>query len=561
MGSLATFQSLPGTPPPDAKLEKRPNVVCGVPVDEEDDDPPQQSDVNDDDAGPSILENTRTEVNYHACDNKPAAAAAAAADNGETSPSSPSRKPKGKSRKERGANGPTDQDTDTESTLDYNSFAAPGLDASFRSLSSSSVGGPGSDRYITLGKAAFHIFKGNVGAGVFLLPTYYQDAGYVLGVLCVMVLGALMIDCALALLHAKHTIHHTEVRTYPAVVQFVLGDWCQYFTKFALIFTQFGFCIMYVQYASSLFAALVDLGPYSYQLFVLFSVAAVTPMTFLSNKMELLAYASLIAGVFVGVVLAGTTVVDVEHIAGNGVAVGVAAVVPTARLLVFLSGHMFSLEGIGVVLPVENSLSHDDRPKFGLVVRRTLVGIVALYIVFGVLGYVAYGETLKTSVVLALPAGWMKKLMQCLLGLSLIFGYPIQYVPAIQLVDKSLGVNLRRDRMKALLVRVALNVLFGAIALFIGGDTINIFASFLGAFAGVHLMITIPSLLALQLDAAVDPQRETLSSMEYYMTMFRQPLTARRVRFFTYLALAVIVWIGGLYFTFVSVFTGSITAG
>ncbi|KAL7694903.1 amino acid transporter [Lotmaria passim] len=434
-----------------------------------------------------------------------------------------------------------------EESLEFASF---GLDTSFMSAASA-TGEPGGRQYASLYGAAFHIFKANVGAGVFLLPTYYQDAGYVCGSVCMALLGALLVDCTVSLLHVKHRINHVEVKTYPAVVEFVLGDWFQKFTQFALVFTQFGFCIMFLQYASSMLASLFEVK-WVYSVFVAVSTVAVTPMTFISNKLHLLVYASMLAGVFVVIILAGTTVVDVQHIATQGVAVGVSAVVPTARLIVFVSGHMFSLEGVGVMLPVENSLPPEKRVQFGHVLRYTLVSIVVFYIFFGVLGYVAYGKKLHTSVVLALPESVVKQILQVLLGLSLIFGFPIQYVPAIQIVDKTFNVDLNENKKKAFLVRVVLNVVFGALAIFIGGDTINVFASFLGAFAGVHLMITIPTLLALQVEHSLNGDKDKYEYKDYLLLPFKGPYTLRRCSYFFYLLLALVIWVGGLYFAVVS---------
>ncbi|EPY29697.1 solute carrier family 36 (proton-coupled amino acid transporter) [Angomonas deanei] len=370
------------------------------------------------------------------------------------------------------------QESRRHEDLEFNSFA---LDLSFGG--NSSFGSTADGGYSTLSRAVFHIFKGNVGAGVFLLPAFYKDAGYLLGGILIVLLGALMIDCVSLLLKIKLKADRPDVKTYPAVVGFVLGGFFLQVTKFSLIFTQFGFCVMFVQYASSIFSELFCGGGY-YPLFVLLSVVVVTPFTFFSNKMGILAYASIIAGLFVAAVLVGTTAADIKYLHDDGVAPGIHAVVPTARLLVFLSGHMFSLEGIGVVLPVENSLAPQDRPTFRIVVKYTLAVVVAIYITFGILGYMAYGETLHNSVVVALPSSHFKNVLQCLLGLSLLFGYPIQYVPAIQLVDKSLGVSLEGDRKKALGLRLLLNTMFGLCAAFIGGETINIFASFLGSFVG-----------------------------------------------------------------------------
>lgn len=438
--------------------------------------------------------------------------------------------------------------------IEFNSFSV--ADASFVSTASSHGGGGGGPGgYTTLGKSVFHIFKGNVGAGVFLLPTYYKDAGFILGALCVAVLGLLMVDCSLVLLRAKQSIARAEVKTYPAVVDFVLGRWFRYFTDFALVFTQFGFCTMFLQYASSEFASMLGF-PYAYEMCIVATVIMVTPMTFMTDRMHLLAYASMIAGVCVVAVIAGTTVVDIQNLSEFGVAAGVFAFVPTARIIEFLAGHMFSLEGIGIVLPVENSLAPEKRQDFLRIVKYTLVCIVSLYLCFGVLGYMAYGEALRTSVLLALPGGRMKVILQCLLAFSLVFGYPIQYVPAVQLVDRALGMSIRRNRTKAYTVRVVLNILFGLFALCIGGNALNVFASFLGAFAGVHLMITMPSLLALQIDSALSPDRETMTYGQYMVQIVTTPLTWERARFFLYLLLAAFVWIGGLYFTFKTVFGG-----
>ncbi|KPI84074.1 amino acid transporter [Leptomonas seymouri] len=108
-----------------------------------------------------------------------------------------------------------------EDSIEFTSF---GLDTSFMS-NSSSPGRHGERTYASLYGAVFHIFKGNVGAGVFLLPTYYRDVGYIVGPICIALLGALMVDCTVSLLQVKHRINRVEVKTYPAVVEFVLGGW------------------------------------------------------------------------------------------------------------------------------------------------------------------------------------------------------------------------------------------------------------------------------------------------------------------------------------------------
>ncbi|KAH9581984.1 hypothetical protein LSM04_001980 [Trypanosoma melophagium] len=424
------------------------------------------------------------------------------------------------------------------------------LESSFRSAASLSQR---VETHNTLRRAAFHIFKGNVGAGVFLLPTYYQESGYGIGIIIFLLLGVMIIDCALALIHSKQMIDRSDIRTYPGVVEQVLGRTVMHFTKFSLIFTQFGFCVVYIQYASSMFAALFSIAN-MYQVFVFLSVVMVTPMTFFSHRMGALAYASMIAAIFVIIVLAGAVGEEIDSLKTNGIAAGALFAIPSMRILLFISGHMFSLEGIGIVLPVENSMSVEDRPKFCKLVKYTHACVVILYLLFGLLGYLAFGEILRTSVVLALPPGVAKNILQVLLGLSLIFGYPIQYVPAIQLVDRALGSSVQKEREKAYIIRIVLNVFFGALASSIGADTINIFAGFLGAFTGVHLMVTIPAFLALLTERVEREDRENLTFSKYIKLIFTAPDSIAEYRWYFYLLFAVFVWIGGTFYTFQSVF-------
>ncbi|ESS68064.1 amino acid tansporter [Trypanosoma cruzi Dm28c] len=426
------------------------------------------------------------------------------------------------------------------------------LESSLRGAASVSQRGKANN---TLGRAAFHIFKGNVGAGVFLLSTYYKDAGYGVGFLLVFLLGVLMIDCALALVRSKQKIDLLIVRTYPAVVGHILGSTLMHFTNFSLIFTQFGFCVVYIQYASSMFTALLSATQF-YQLLVLLSVLMVMPMSLFSHNMRMLAYASMIAALFVALVLAGAVAEELDYLSTRGVSQGTVFFEPTMRILVFISGHMFSLEGIGVVLPVENSMAAEDRPQFSTLVKYTLASIVTIYVLFGLLGYLAFGEALQTSVVLAIPPSTTRTMLQVLLGLSLIFSYPIQFLPAIQLVDRALGISVHKDPWNAYIVRAVLNIFFGAIAASIGADTINVFASFLGAFTGVHLMITMPVLLALFTDRVLNCAQEDaeISFCDYVKLFFTMPDTIVECRWYLYLFIAMLVWIGGTYYTFDSVF-------
>lgn len=67
---------------------------------------------------------------------------------------------------------------------------------------------------------------------------------------------------------------------------------------------------------------------------------------------------------------------------------------------------MFAMEGVGVVLPVENDMK---KPQDFLgatgVLNTVMITVVLLYSVIGFFGYVRFGDAVKGSVTLNLPEG------------------------------------------------------------------------------------------------------------------------------------------------------------
>lgn len=425
--------------------------------------------------------------------------------------------------------------------LDYNTFSSTGPEHFTPSHS------------MPLRSVVYHIFKTNVGAGVFLLPTFYQETGSVLGGLVVLILGYAVVDCSIFLIEVKQKINDKFVSSYPAVVQCILGSAWKTYTNFALAFTQFGFCVMYLQYSASMIAAITNQGE-NEQWFILLCTVIVTPLTFLTHRMELLAHGSLIAGLCVIVALVGSALFAADTLVKKGVSDSSASFVWTPRILLFISGYLFSLEGIGVVLPIENCLSPTDKSKYTMFLKGTLYCIIGIYFCFGVVGYLAYGNDLTTSVILALPKGISKKLLEFLIATSLILSFPVQYVPAIHLIDSAFGISLSSNkRNTALLIRIAINAFLALIAGIFGSDALNMVASFIGAFGGVHLMITIPTLMHILVDRALE-NKGIASSKGVFHSVFVETCKNKKYKEFLYLLFTVLVWAGGVFYTCLAVF-------
>lgn len=74
------------------------------------------------------------------------------------------------------------------------------------------------------------------------------------------------------------------------------------------------------------------------------------------------------------------------------------------QLPLFFSTVIFAMEGIGVVMPVENNM---ERPQYFLgcpgVLNTAMSIVVVLYATIGFFGYLKYGDFTEGSVTLNLP--------------------------------------------------------------------------------------------------------------------------------------------------------------
>ena len=83
---------------------------------------------------------------------------------------------------------------------------------------------------------------------------------------------------------------------------------------------------------------------------------------------------------------------------------------PSDRLPLFFGTAIFAIEGISVVLPIENQMkSPRDMLGWNGVLNTSMGLVVGLYVAMGFYGYLKFGENIKGSITLNLPPGDMYK--------------------------------------------------------------------------------------------------------------------------------------------------------
>ncbi|KAH9597702.1 Amino acid transporter [Trypanosoma melophagium] len=148
---------------------------------------------------------------------------------------------------------------------------------------------------VSVYKCAFNIFKGNVGSAVFLLPTFYKDAGYIISPIIGVAIGSCVVDCSLQLVRAKQMVNRKKVMNYSQLCEFVLGLPFRYVLLVALLLTQFGFCLLYLQLFGDSMLHLVSRFSGDEYVWMTAMFVAVFPILFFIDNLSFLAIISMVA--------------------------------------------------------------------------------------------------------------------------------------------------------------------------------------------------------------------------------------------------------------------------
>jgi hypothetical protein len=86
------------------------------------------------------------------------------------------------------------------------------------------------------------------------------------------------------------------------------------------------------------------------------------------------------------------------------------------------------------IIPIESSMG-DNRPRFPLYLHLTLAQVSVILGSFGVLGYLIYGDNVPQIMTDTLPSSIFAQLVRVTLMIAVLFTYPLQLYPVIQITE------------------------------------------------------------------------------------------------------------------------------
>ncbi|XP_062565546.1 proton-coupled amino acid transporter-like protein CG1139 isoform X2 [Armigeres subalbatus] len=163
----------------------------------------------------------------------------------------------------------------------------------------------------------------------------------------------------------------------------------------------------------------------------------------------------------------------------------------------FFGTVVYAIEGIGIVLPVENKMKQPQHFLQTFGVANFAIGfITVMYNIVGFFGYATYGEDTKGSVTLNLPTDeLLAKSTQILAAFAILLTLGLYYYVPMEILWKKIGHKIpeRRHNVAQIGIRLAIVVAMMGLALTV--PKLEPFIGFVGSIGSATLALLIPTTL------------------------------------------------------------------
>jgi len=346
-------------------------------------------------------------------------------------------------------------------------------------------------------QAFFNTVKSFVGVGILEFPYAVKHSGLWAGIVLLFLIGVasnytikVLIRCKQELVMREKVLAHTKEITFGDVGQYTFGSIGKYAVNFAIISSQIGFCCAYVMFIAKNLNSMIPHIPVAVFSIIYFPVFML--LSWLRN-IKYLAPTSVFANfslLFAATVILyyGFSHIVWEH---HYPALNVSGV-PT-----FFGIAVFGFEGINLALPIHASMKNPKR--YGRVLDIALVVVGTMYIAFGSLGYICFGEKTQSIITLNLPgSAAIVYVVKVALILELTFSYPIQLFPVSTICEAGMfSENAPNKLVMSSLFRTALVALTVGIAIII--PHFDLFTALIGAFSNSLVTFIFPPIFLLAL--------------------------------------------------------------
>lgn len=318
-----------------------------------------------------------------------------------------------------------------------------------------------------------------------------------MGLVTLVIVAALSTYSMLLVVQCKYKLQQQGniVSKYGEIGYFAMGHIGTIIVNIALMISQTGFCTAYLIFIASNAQKFLDVSRH-----LVISVCVPPLVVFsLLRHMKELAYVALLADFMCILGLLVVLTIDLSYMNLDQDYIEPMGVVSAIPFFFGVASYCF--EGVGMVLPLENSMRNKD--NFMPILVSTVIIITSLYAMFGVCGYLAFGDETEAVITLNVEGtGGLATLVKIFLCLGLFFTYPVMLFPVFEVLQPLLsGNNPLEDEQtkhkKGIMLRVGVVLLTAGIAA--GKPDFGRFISFIGSTCCSLLAFILPAFFYLRL--------------------------------------------------------------
>lgn len=352
-------------------------------------------------------------------------------------------------------------------------------------------------------KAYFILVKAFVGTGILFLPKGFSNGGLLFSVLTLLFFGLLSYWCYLILVFSKQM---SRVSSFGEIGLKLYGKWLQQLIFGSIVISQVGFIATYIVFTSQNLQAFLknafNIEGYQISWFIVGQLFILIPLSLIRDITRL----SLVAVLANFLILFGLATIvyfilmDLCVNFHGHLGSGIQFLFNQREFSVFIGIAIFAFEGIGLIIPIQNSMIYPNH--FPKVLFLVIITISILMVGVGSLGYMTYGKSVETVILLNLPQDSIfVMLIQLFYSLAILLSTPIQIFPAVRLIELKFftrtGKHSLRIKWLKNLFRSVFVIATATIALY-GGQNLDRFVSFVGCFACIPLVYMYPPMLHLK---------------------------------------------------------------
>ncbi|KAH9177420.1 transmembrane amino acid transporter protein-domain-containing protein [Lactarius sanguifluus] len=335
----------------------------------------------------------------------------------------------------------------------------------------------------TVGQAVLMLLKSFVGTGVLFLGKAFFNGGLLFSSLTLSAIALISLYSFLLLVKTKFVI----------LAGTLYGPWMRYAILTSIAVSQIGFVAAYTIFVAEnlqgfIFAATRCVTYIPVQYLILMQLVIFLPLALIRNLAKL-STAALVADVFI--------LFGLIYIFGSDVAFAKVDLFNPKDFPLLIGTAVFSFEGIGLVVPITDSMREPH--KFPMVLSGVMIFVLVLFGSAGALSYLTFGSEINTVVIVNLDtSSRLTQAVQFFYSLAILLSVPLQLFPAVRIMENGLftrsgkmdwAVKWRKNMFRFLIV-------MGCTALsWVGAKDLDKFVAFVGSFACVPLCYVYPAML------------------------------------------------------------------